>query len=81
MTREELEKELNAILDYDMTLYDLYRAAYAGIRYGFEKGREQFSHPDWDYIYKSADEAIAELGKDSALSELVKEGEERGEYK
>jgi len=42
---------------YFMTQSDLE----ATLREAFEKGREKIKHPDWDYVYESADEYIASL--------------------
>lgn len=68
MTREELEAELDKILDYDMTLYDLYKAVYVGIRYGFEKARLRMK-PDFGSFderrYESAEQVIEELDNDA----------------
>ncbi len=74
MTREELEAELLKIHDYDMTMYDMWRAVHLGIRYGFEKAREKQipfweSDEDSNYWvleskYDSAEEVIQELDKE-----------------
>lgn len=72
MTREELEAELLKIHDYDMSLYDMWKAVHLGIRYGFEKARE--TKDTGEYMndlpivvnkYETADDIIDELDKET----------------
>lgn len=70
MTREELEIELNDFLDYPYNP-QIRRALELGIRYGFEKAREEKIlgyDPDGFRLiteYESAEQVIEELNNDA----------------